>query len=628
MSSLLNVGARALLANQIALATTGHNIANASTVGYSRQTAVMQQVPGQYTGGGYIGKGVEVQTIERSHNEFLTRQAALAQSVHAMDATRADRLASLEDIFQGGSSGLGAAVNDLLNGFSEVASIPTDNTARNVVITRADELAARFRNAQARLDDLQRGVKAQLGDSIKSINALAKELAALNGQIVRAQGGGQSPNDLLDQRDEALRQLNQHVQATTVAADDGSLSVFVGSQALVLGNSAAPVTLSTADDGTSRVMIKRGALSSVLDENTLGGGSVAGLLRFQNTDLAEARNGLGRMALTLATEINAQHRLGVDLAGQAGGDFFQPIAIPDAFSAAGNSGNAQVGATVADASALVASSYQVVFGTGGNLQVKRLSDGAVTSFAGPMPVQIDGLTLNLASGAAAPGDSFVLQPYAQAAGAMKTALTSPRELAAASPVEARTGTANAGSVAIGALAATSVDPNLSATVTLTFTAAGTFDVAGTGTGNPTGQSYAAGQPISFNGWSLTLSGTPKPGDTITVQVATAGYSALNAGNAGAMLALRDKAVFDGAPMADGYASLMAQVGARSQSAQYAVGISGSIAATLEAERTSVAGVNLDEEAAKLLQYQQAYQASAKMIQIAQNIFDSLLQNMG
>ncbi len=627
MSSLLNVGARALLANQIALSTTGNNIANAGTVGYSRQTAVMQQVPGQYTGGGYIGKGVEVQTIERSHNEFLTRQAALAQSVASMDATRADRLSSLEDIFQGGTSGLGAAVNDLLNSFSDVASTPTDITARNVVITRADEMAARFRNAQTRLDDLQRGVKEQLGDSVKSINSLAKDIASLNEQIVRAQGGGHSPNDLLDQRDEALRQLNQHVQATTVAADDGSLSVFGRQPGAGARQFAGAVTLATADDGSSQVMIKRGALSSVLDENTLGGGSVAGLLRFQNTDLAEARNGLGRMALTLSTEINAQHRLGVDLDGQAGGDFFQPIAIPNALADAGNGGNAQIGATVTDASALAASSYQVIFGTGGSLQVKRLSDGQVSSFAGPMPVQVDGLTLNLAGGAAAAGDSFVLKPYADAAGALKTALTSPRELAAASPVEARTGTANTGSVAIGSLAASSANPNLTATVTLTFTAAGTFDVTGTGTGNPAGQAYAAGQPISFNGWSLTLSGTPKPGDTITVQVATAGYGALNAGNAGALLDLRDKTVFDGAPMADGYASLMAQVGVRSQSAQYAAGISGSIASTLETERTSVAGVNLDEEAAKLLQYQQAYQASAKMIQVAQNIFDALLQNM-
>ena len=131
--SLLNVGARALLANQVALSTTGHNIANASTVGYSRQTAVMGQVAGQYTGSGYIGKGVEVTTIERAHNEFLTRQAAAAQSVQAMDETRAARLSSLEDIFKGGKTGLGAAVSDLLNAFSDIASAPTDVTARNVV---------------------------------------------------------------------------------------------------------------------------------------------------------------------------------------------------------------------------------------------------------------------------------------------------------------------------------------------------------------------------------------------------------------------------------------------------------------------------------------------------------------
>ncbi|MET0208335.1 MAG: flagellar hook-associated protein FlgK [Burkholderiaceae bacterium] len=627
MSSLLNVGTRALLANQTALSTTGHNIANASTVGYSRQTAVMSTVAGQYMGNGYIGKGVEVSSIERAHNEFLTRQASLAQSVSSMDSTRADRLSSLEDIFKGGTSGLGAAVNDMLNAFSDVASTPTDVTARNVVITRADEMAARFNNAQTRINDLQSGVTEQLGDAVKTINSLAQQIAGLNAQIIRAPGGSDSPNDLLDQRDQAMRLLNEQVQATSVLADDGSLSVFVGGQALVLNASAAPVSVVAGEGGTSKVAITRGALTSTIDENTIGGGAVAGLLRFQNSDLAAARDGLGRMALTLATEINAQHKLGVDLDGNAGGNFFQPITIPDALPAATNTGNATIGATVSDASALVASSYQVMVGTGGNVQVKRLSDGALTSYTG-MPIQIDGLTLNLNAGAAAAGDSFTLKPYADAAGKLATALTSPRELAAASPVQARAGSTNTGSVKVASLAATSANANLNASVTLTFTAAGTFDVAGTGTGNPTGVAYTSGQAIEYNGWTLKLNGNPKPGDTITIEAGSAGYSALNAGNAGALLALRDKTVFDGAAMSDGYAALMAQVGVRSQSAQYAAGISSSIATTLETERTSVSGVNLDEEAAKLLQYQQAYQASAKMIQIAQNIFDSLLQNMG
>ena len=625
--SLLNVGARALLANQIALATTGNNIANANTVGYSRQTAVMSQVPGQYTGSGYIGKGVEVSTIERAHSDFLTTQATQAASVSSMDSTRANQLSSLEDIFTGGASGLGASVTDMLNSLSDVASTPTDISARNVVLTRADEMSARFRDAQSRLDDLQQGVKSQLGDAVTTINSLATRVAALNQQIARSQGGGQAPNDLLDQRDHAMRDLNQQVQTTTVAADDGTMSVFIGSQPLVLGSSAATLSLATGADGTQALTLTRANAGTTIQGETLGGGAVAGLLRFQNTDLAEARNLLGRMATTITSAVNAQHKLGVDLDGNAGGNFFQPIAVPDAVPATANTGNATVGATVTDPSALAASSYQLNFGAAGSLQVTRLSDGKISNFAGPLPVQVDGLTIAVGAGTANAGDSFTLKPYAAAAGQVATAITSPRALAAASPIEARAGTSNTGNVTVSALAPAKADANMTGTVTLTFNAAGTVDVSGTGTGNPTGVAYTAGQPISFNGWNLTLKGTPKPGDTITVQAATPGYSNLNAGNATALLGLRDATVFDGAPLSDGYASLMATVGVRSQSAQYAAGISNSIATNLETSRTSVSGVNLDEEAANLLKYQQAYQASAKMIQIAQSIFDTLLQGM-
>ena len=609
MSSLLNVGARALLANQVALSTTGHNLANAGTAGYSRQSATMSQVSGQYTGSGYIGRGVQVTTIERAHSEFLTRQASVAGAVASMDVTRATQLGSLEDIFQGGTSGLGASVSDMLNAFTDVASTPGDITARDVVLTRADEMATRFRNAEAQLDELQTGINTQLADSVKTVNSLATRIASLNELISRSSGTGQSPNDLLDQRDQTMRELNQHVKTSTVTADDGTLGVFIGSQALVLGTSTSTLAVGPVPggDGTRQLTLTRGVLTAAIDESTLSGGSVAGLMRFQNTDLAEARNGLGRMALTIATEVNAQNRLGLDLDGKPGANVFAPIALPDALPAAVNTGNGMVGATVTDASALVASSYRIEFGANGSVTVTRASDGKLSSLTGPMPVTIDGLKLDLTAGtAAAPGDSFVLKPYAVAAGNMSMAMGSPRGLAAASPVEARAGAANAGSVSVGGLAATSNDANLGASVTLTFNAAGTFDVAGAGTGNPTGVSYVAGQAIGYNGWSLKLNGTPKAGDTVTVQAATPGYAGLNAGNAKALLNLRDKPVFEGASMVDGYAGLMTQVGVRSQSAQYAAKVSGAIASSLETERTSVSGVNLDEEAARLLQYQQAY----------------------
>ncbi len=627
MNSLLNIGTRALLANQAALATTGHNIANANTVGYSRQTAVLQQVAGRYTGNGYSGQGVEVADIERAHSEFLTRQASLAQSIQAMDSTRAERLDALQDIFQGGVNGLGAAVNDTLNAFSDVASVPTDLTARNVVLTRADELATRFQDAHQRLSDLRSSVGSQLGESIRTVNALAAQIGSLNEQVARAQGVGHSPNDLLDQRDQALRELNNQVQASTVAANDGTLSVFIGNQALVLGATSAKVALATDADGGSRLSITRGTLTTTIDPATLGGGSVAGLLQFQNTDLVQVNDQLGRMALALGTELNAQHRLGVDLNGTAGRDLFKPIAIADATPLPGNGGNAVLRTTVVDASALVASSYAVAFDPTGGIDVRRLSDGRSSHFTGALPIQIDGLRFELDSGSAAAGDAFVIKPYADAAGAMQSALTSPRELAVASPVQARAASGNGGTLAVGSLAASRADPNLNATVTLTFTGSGTFDVNGSGTGNPTGVPYTAGQPIEYNGWSLNLRGVPAPGDSITIEATSPAFSRLNAGNASALLALRDKAVFDGAPMADGHAALMAQLGVRTQSAHYAADASTSIAAGLESERSSAAGVSLDEEAARLLQYQQAYQASAKMIQVAQNVFDTLLRGM-
>ena len=127
-------------------------------------------------------------------------------------------------------------------------------------------------------------------------------------------------------------------------------------------------------------------------------------------------------------------------------------------------------------------------------------------------------------------------------------------------------------------------------------------------------------------WSLTLQGTPAVGDTITVN--TNLFPTLSSGNATAMMNLRDVAMFDGAALTDGYAGLISQIGIRTQSAEYASLVSSSIATNVERDRAGVSGVNLDEEAASLLQFQQAYQASAKMIQVAQNIFDTLIQNLG
>ena len=406
---------------------------------------------------------------------------------------------------------------------------------------------------------------------------------------------------------------------------------MAASQPLVLGTSAATLTLTPdafGDPNKSKLTMVRGGLTVVLDEATLGGGALAGQLRFQNTDLADAVNLLGRMALALGTTMNQQHSLGLDLNGAPAGNLLTLGPIPDGLPALANTGSASIQVAVqttpaSGATSLAASDYEIQFTGATAGTVRRLSDGQITAF-GSVPIQIDGLSLQM-SGSANAGDRFMITPYRQVAAGMDVAIASPNALAVASPVAASAGVANQGSLALQTLIAQQADTNLTQNVTLTFTGAGSFNVVGTGTGDPTGVAFIPGQVISYNGWVLTLKGTPQIGDTYTVQANA--YPSIDPGNAHAMLAIRDMAMFDGASTTDGYAGLMAEIGVRVQSAGFASSVSTSIATNATADQAALAGVNLDEEAARMLQFQQAYQASAKLLQVSQTLFDSLLANL-
>ena len=676
--SLLNVGARALLANQVALQTTGHNIANVSVAGYSRQSVVMQTVQGQFTGSGYIGNGVEVTTILRNHNELLTRQAAAAQAVQAADVTRAERITQMQDVFQGGTSGLGASITDMLNSLSDVVGSPTDITARTVALTRMDEMASRMRSAAEQLQELQYSVNEQLENNTTHINDLAKSIAEVNEQIARVQGNGQSPNDLLDQRDQLIRELNKYIQTTQIPASDGTMGIFVGgSQALVLGSTAATLSIDESQmfpgSGQMRLFFNRpGAAPVEMNESMLGGGEVTGLLRFANNDLAEGRNLLGRMALAIGLTMNYQQSLGLTLDGQPGKPLFSTPASVPGYTQGAAVGSIDLSDPAAmDPTKFAASDYEVRFTTPPGGQIIRLSDGKTTNvvdLTDPAGTMVDGLTFQFTT-AGAVNERVLFKPFASTAANIQSLVHSPRDLAVANPINAAMGTSNNGTMQLAGLQATGQhwDPATSQVVntgvvnlppspvppattgggvTLTFVAGppSGFTVSGT-TDQPlnipppapyvpgtTVVPYVPGEPIRIDGWSITLQGTPNPGDTVTVGNALdAQYGDIytrNAGNGAALMGLRDVKMFDESTLSDGYAGLMAQVGTRAQSALYAAELSSSIAHNLESDRTAVAGVNLDEEAAKLIQYQQAYQASAKMLQIAQNIFDNLIQTMG
>jgi flagellar hook-associated protein 1 FlgK len=645
-SALMTIGKTALFANYAALQTAGNNIANVNTTGYSRQEAQFQTAQGQFTGSGFFGKGVSVATVTRAYNQLLTQQAVASQSIAAADTARNDRLQQLENAFPTGTAGLGSAAGDFLNSFIDLSNKPADASTRQVVLSQAQDLAARFRAAGDQLSALQTGVTQEVKTSVGTVNTLAQQVAKLNLQISTYRGTGQSPNDLLDERDRLVSQISQYVNVTTVEADDGSLGLFIGGgQNLVLGSNANTLTAMADPFDSAKVQLglREGGTDRTIPADSLQGGSIAGLLRFQNNDLTAANNLLGQMATALSGALNKQQSLGLDLGqpAQAGGALFS-VGSPRVLDASNNAGNATLSLSVTDSSQVQASDYSVAF-DGTNYTVTRLLDkqpvagSPFTAAQLTTGVSFDGVSLQLSAGTAQAGDRFMLEPVATASQNMRTVLSNPKGLAAAAPFVASMGTANTGTASVASLTAVNpaYDGTMTASIQFTDNSGNYSWTLSNGTTTTTGTgSWTAGSPIALNGFELNLDGVPKASDTVSVAPTTS--IASNNGNALAFADLADVGIVASIPQTNGaagtamtitdaYASAISDIGVRVQGSKAATTISSGVATAAETARANAAGVNLDEEAARLIQFQQSYQAAAKILQVAQAVFDTMLQ---
>ena len=663
-SALMSIGVRAMFANYASMQTTGHNIANAQTPGYSRQTVQLQTSGGQQTGAGFFGKGVDVVTVQRASDAFLNTQAQVASSMSAMDGARSSNLQQLETVFPPGDSGMGAAVGSFMNAFVDLANSPADSSARQVILSDAAEVADRFSTAGDQLDRLQSGVTADLTSSVAEVNQMAAQVATLNGSIAALRGSSSAPNDLLDQRDQLIKKIGNHIKVSTIAANDGTMGVFIaGGQRLVLGAEAQQlaVTPDPANTGRSVISISDSGITHELSDNLLVGGSISGLLNYQNEDLVAARNQLGQMAASLSARVNQVQGYGLDTSSPSGpgNPIFAvgaPIAIPNTHNARDGSGAfaSSVALTVTDGTQLKASDYTLAAdpANAGNYIVTRGSDGVQFEMApngsdfqytrlsdnAAMGDSMDGFQIAI-TGTPGPNDSFELEPVGRAAVSMTRVLDDPTGIAAAAPMTAVMGVANKGTATVASLDVVdpSNDPTLTAAINFTD-ATGDYaytltDASGnvTASGNAT---WTAGQPIALNGFELNLNGVPASGDTISVNKTA--HPDSNNGNALAMVGLRDEGFVgrdmqidgtlqDGQTATDAYASLLANVGVRVQTAKTASTISSATSAQADSAVADKSGVNLDEEAGRLIQFQQGYQAAAKVLQVAQAIFDTLLQ---
>ena len=641
MSGLLSIGKSAMFANYAALQTTGNNIANANTPGYSRQNVQLADTAGQFTGSGFFGKGVSVVTVQRAYDQLLTMQAGAASSTAAADSARFDKLSQLETVFPIGSSGIGAAAGNLLNAFVDVSNNPSDASARQVALGSAQELASRFRHAGEQLAELQGGVMFDMRSAVSAVNALAQQVGRLNQQIGALKGTGQPPNQLLDERDRIISDIGKLINVNTLPAEDGSLGVFIGGgQNLVLGSvvNTLKVVADTYDPSKAQIALRAGSSDRLIPQAAFSGGSIAGLLKFQNDDLSEATRLLGQMASAISGAVNWQQSLGLDL-GQPAGRGAPILAVSGArvLTATGNAGSAQVAASVSDPAQVQASDYELEF-DGANYSITRLPGGQAATGSPFTPallaagVGVDGLTLQLSAGTAQAGDRFLVQAAATAAQNMRLVLSDPKGLAAASPFTASAGADNRGTASVAAVLATSAASLPSLTADFVFTSdSGDYNwTLDDGTGVTTGTgTWTAGTPMALGGFELKLDGVPKSGDTL--RVAATVSPAGNNGNALAFVQLGATALVGrdatqaGMSINDAYARALASVGVRVQGGKTAQAISTALADNAETARSNKAGVNLDEEAARLIQFQQSYQAAAKILQVAQTVFDTLLQ---
>lgn len=628
-SGIYSMGLAGLAAAQAGLTATGQNISNANTQGYHRQSIVQSAFSPLYTGAGFLGQGVQVDTVRRAYDQNLEMQLTQSQAQASYYTTYHNQLSQIDNIVADTASGVSPALQDFFSAVQGVASQPTSIPARQSMQSSGEALTARFNALASRFDEIRSGINSQLTSSVNQINTLAQQIATLNGRIlVVQQNPVQPPNDLLDQRDALVGQLNELVGATVINQSNGSINVVIGNgQNLVVGDRALALTTTQSPDDPQRLEVAcvSGGNNIILGANNLQGGSVGGLLAFRANDLDTAQNALGRVALGIAQTFNDQHQLGQDLNGAAGGNFFTTPAI-GVISRGTNAGTAVVGATVANGGAITASDYRLTY-TGANYTLTRLSDNTTTTYAS-LPQTVDGMTITLASGAAASGDSFLIQPTRNAARDIAMSLTDPAKIAAAAPMRTGAAGANTGSGTINAGTVNGPPPvntNLTQPVTITFTGAGTFNVSGTGTGNPSGVAYTAGGNISYNGWTVQISGTPVAGDVFTITPNSGGVA--DGRNVQALAQLQTQNTLAGgtANYQGAYSQMVSQVGNKTAQMDVGAQAQAKLVSEATAAQQSASGVNLDEEAANLLRYQQAYQASGKMIQIASTLFQTVLQ---
>ena len=694
---ILSIGLSGTLTAERALATSSHNIANAQTEGFSRQRVLVDTRPPQLTGVGALGTGVQINNVQRVHDEFVSSEMRSNASIASGLQINYDFTSQIDNMLADPQAGLSPVLHQFFNSINSVSNDPSSQTARQVLIGEANALSQRFEYLDNRFESLRKGTNETLKSEINDVNKLAKAIADVNWKVVLAKEVTQGePSDLLDQRERLLHQLSEKVVTRTNEQEDGSLNVFIGNgQTLVLGKLNAQLDLKANehDPSVQEVVYKNQGTDSVITQ-FMKGGSIGGLLDFRDTMLESSQNELGRIAIGVSKTFNDQHRKGMTLENELGGDFFKSIDKTAALSLASynNKGDYGLKTIITNVDNLTVSDYTLNYNDGIYTLIKDSDETVVGKFNSlPQQVESEGFAINLEYGTKIEnGDSFLIRPTRSAARSFDVEIERTNEIAAASPVRVRTSVHNLGDAKplvsnisnIDSPSFTTAEGTLSPNITVRFIDETHIELIGDNgkiiktqqlnaqnkaipatpgipgdPGSPATAAIAAipashyddnevSQPeqietgikydpkVGINlfptpggfdsGYAVQFSGRAKTGDTFVIE-----FNADAVGNNINALELGDlqrKATLENGTSNYGevYGQLVSRVGSKTHELDVNREAQDILYGQAKAQREAVSGVNLDEEAANLVRYQQAYEANAQVIGAASEMFDTLI----
>jgi flagellar hook-associated protein 1 FlgK len=581
-----------------------------------------------------------VSDVKRVYNEFAARELRIGQTSMSAAETSYSKLSELDQIYSQIGKMMPENLNDFFASINNVADLPTDLGIRGSSLSSAEQLAIGLNQMQSQLDGQVKQTNSQIESVTVRVNEISKELGRINLELMKSQG---EDSQLLDKQDSLILELSEYAQVNVIPLDTGAKSIMLGgSVMLVSGEVSMSIGMSPGDPypNEPRINASIGDKTLIIDPAKIGG-QLQSLFSFRDDTLLPASTELGQLALGIADTFNEMQSKGFDLNGNVGSDIFRDINDPLMASGraggyASNSPTAAISVNIDDVGALSGGSYELSYTIADGYQLKDTKTGEQTTLtvSGSQLTGGAGFSINIASGAVADGDKFEIRPTAGAAAGLKVVMTDPKGIAAAGP-KITPNTTNSGELAVKVNAINRADANFPVTGSElsvrvnTNTATKTFEVfnaAGTSVGGPT--AFTPPQINTGFGFSFEIDDQSTAGvtDTFTFDLA---FAEGDNSNAVEMAKLSDTKLMNNGTgtLTSVFENTKLDIGSQTKSAEVRVGSATAIYQQASTRVQSESGVNLDEEAANLLRFQQSYQAAARIMTTAQTIFDTLLSSV-